>query len=516
LVAAVAPRGGKLTPIGSSPALLDDRAKAVIQIMLDVFPFYIMLIDEKHHILMANAAVHQAVERQADEYLGQYCPRLIHGLEEPFPGCPLEEAVQTKKSVLREFFDPHSNLWMETTVRPTSFLTADGQAVYFHSARDVSEKKRNELTLKQNYEEQNVLYSLSGLALENTPLKGLLESALDLLLSIRWLTLESKGCIFLADHKAGELVMTAVSGLSEFIRTECARIPFGRCLCGRAATTQQPVFVSHLTDKHEITYSGIRPHGHYCIPIVFHGITLGIINTYLKAGHVDNKTETDFLKHFANALAGLIVRKRAEEKLEHSLENLRQASDGMINAIAAIVEHRDPYTAGHQKRTARVACAIAGQLGLSEERIEGLRMAGIIHDIGKIYVPAEILSKPGRLTAPEFSMVKMHAQVGHDILKDIKFPWPIAQIVLQHHEKIDGSGYPQGLKGNEILLEARILNVADMVEAISSHRPYRPAIGLDKALDELEEKSGILYDAAIVAACLSLFREKGFKLDPMV
>lgn len=503
-----------LSSISASPTLLDDRAKASIQIMLDAFPFYIMLLDEKHRILMANKAIHQVVEQQTDEILGQYCPRLIHGLEGPYPGCPLEEAVQTKTSVVREFFDPHSELWLETTVRPTSFQTTDGQAVYFHSARDISEKKRSEITIKQNYKEQNVLYSLSRLALENKPLKELLESALDFLLSINWLTLESKGCIFLADHDAGELVMTAVYGLSEFVRTECARIPFGRCLCGRAAVTQQLVFADHLVDEHEISYSGISPHGHYCIPIVFGGVTIGVINTYLKDGHVGNKAETDFLRFFANALAGIIVRKRTEEKLELSLQHLRQASDGMINTIAAMVERRDPYTSGHQKRTARIACAIAGQLGLSEERIEGLRMAGIIHDVGKIYIPAEILSKPGRLTEPEFSLVKTHSQIGFDILKDIEFPWPIAQIVLQHHEKIDGSGYPRGLKGSDILMEARILAVADVVEAISSHQSYRPAIGLEKSLEELAEKSGVLYDAAVVEACLSLFREKGFKLDP--
>jgi len=250
--------------------------------------------------------------------------------------------------------------------------------------------------------------------------------------------------------------------------------------------------------------------------MVFAGKTLGVINTYIKCGHAYNQAEDDFLRLFANALAGLIVRKRTEERLEHSLENLRQASDGMVNAIAVIVEHRDPYTAGHQKRTARIACAMAELLGLPKERIEGLHMAGIIHDIGKIYVPAEILSKPGRLTEPEFAMVKTHSQVGYDILKDIHFPWPIAQIVFQHHEKIDGSGYPRGLKGSEILLDAKILAVADVVEAISSNRPYRPAIGLDKALEELEEKSGVFYDAAIVEACLSLFREKGFQLDSSV
>ncbi|MCX6561242.1 MAG: HD domain-containing protein [Candidatus Aminicenantes bacterium] len=487
--------------------------KASLQVLLDALPSYVILLDAQHRILLANQAAHAAVGRPADEVIGHFCPRIIHGLEGPFPGCPFEEAEKTGASVFREFYDPLSKSWLETSVHPTSFRTADGQAVFFHTARDIGDKKRNELTIQRNYDIQTILFSLSQLALESLPLQKLLERALDLLLSIEWLALESKGCIFLAENDSAELVMAAASGLGEFVRTECARVPFGRCLCGRAAKAQQLIFANHLTDEHDIRYTGISPHGHYCIPMIFAGVPLGVINTYLKDGHAYDRAEDDFLRQYANALAGLIVRKRTEEELNRSLGNLRQAADGMINAIAAIVERRDPYTAGHQKRATRIACAIAGEMGLPEAQIEGLHMAGIIHDIGKIYVPAEILSKPGRLTGPEFALVKTHAQVGYDILKDIEFPWPIAQIVFQHHEKIDGSGYPLGLKGNAILLEARILAVADVVEAISSHRPYRPAIGLDKALEEIEEKSGILYDAPVVKACLRIFRENGFSLE---
>jgi putative nucleotidyltransferase with HDIG domain len=177
------------------------------------------------------------------------------------------------------------------------------------------------------------------------------------------------------------------------------------------------------------------------------------------------------------------------------------------------VERRDPYTAGHQHRVANLAAAIANEIGLSEEQIDGVRMASVIHDLGKIHVPAEILSRPGRLTENEFSIIKTHPQTGYDILKTEEFPWPVAQIVLQHHERMDGSGYPSSLSGEEILLEARILAVADVVEAMASHRPYRPALGIDKALEEISKNKGVLYDAKVADACLRLFTEKGFKFE---
>jgi len=197
-------------------------------------------------------------------------------------------------------------------------------------------------------------------------------------------------------------------------------------------------------------------------------------------------------------------RKKAEDELRQSYLRHQKALAGTIQAIGLTIEMRDPYTAGHQRRVSKLSCAIAEEMGLDPARIEGVRMAGDIHDIGKIYVPAEILSKPGRLSDIEMSIIRTHPQVGYDILKNIEFPWPISQIIYQHHERLDGSGYP---------LEARILAVADVVEAMASYRPYRPAVGLEEALKEIEVNAGTLYDPDVAKACLRLFREKGYRLE---
>ena len=193
------------------------------------------------------------------------------------------------------------------------------------------------------------------------------------------------------------------------------------------------------------------------------------------------------------------------------LQDLRKTVDGTIHTIAATVEARDPYTAGHQKRVADLAAAIASDMGLASDRVEGIKMAGVIHDLGKVQIPAEILSKPGKISELEYKIIQTHPQVGFDLLKEIEFPWPIDQMILQHHEMMDGSGYPQGLKGDEILLEARILAVADMVEAMASHRPYRPAHGIEKALKQIRQNKGTLLDPKVVDACLMVFKE-GYKL----
>ena len=206
-------------------------------------------------------------------------------------------------------------------------------------------------------------------------------------------------------------------------------------------------------------------------------------------------------------------RNLAAENMREGLIKLRTTLKASIDALASAIEMRDPYTAGHQERVTRLAGAIAQEMGLAEERVEAIEIAGVIHDIGKLYVPAEILSKPTKLSDLEYSMIKMHSQVGFTILSKIDFPWPIAQIVHQHHEAINGSGYPQGLAGKDILLEAKILCVADVVEAMSSHRPYRPALGIQAALAEITQKRGILYDREVVDACLKLFREKNFKFE---
>jgi PAS domain S-box-containing protein/putative nucleotidyltransferase with HDIG domain len=206
--------------------------------------------------------------------------------------------------------------------------------------------------------------------------------------------------------------------------------------------------------------------------------------------------------------------KQAQEEAKQNTERLIRAMEHAIQAMTIVVEMRDPHTAGHQQRATQLACAIAKEMGLSKEQIGGLRLAGLIHDIGKVRVPAEILMNPDGLSEPEFMMIKAHPRLGYEILRTIDFPWPVAQIVLQHHERMDGSGYPSGLSGEDIIIEARILAVADVVDAMASHRPYRAALGINKALEEISQNKGVLYDSKVVDACLTLFRDKKFKFEP--
>jgi putative nucleotidyltransferase with HDIG domain len=204
----------------------------------------------------------------------------------------------------------------------------------------------------------------------------------------------------------------------------------------------------------------------------------------------------------------------AQEEVRRQAEQLRRTVEGAVLAMSHVVETRDPYTAGHERRVAELATAIAGEMGMDGEELDALRHAGLIHDIGKIAVPAEILAKPGRLSEVEFNLIKQHPASGFDILEVIDFGRPVAEIVLQHHERLDGSGYPRGLSGEDILPEARILAVADVVEAMSSHRPYRAALGMEAALAEIREPAGVKYDADVVAACVRLVEEQGFQFTP--
>jgi HD-GYP domain-containing protein (c-di-GMP phosphodiesterase class II) len=231
-----------------------------------------------------------------------------------------------------------------------------------------------------------------------------------------------------------------------------------------------------------------------------------------------NNAAVDSLTHSRDTLEETVKTRtselmRANEERMQNIDRLRKTLSSTIQALADTVEVRDPYTAGHQRRVSDLARAIATEMCLAAEQIDGIRITSVIHDIGKISVPAEILSKPTRLSNTEFNLIKQHSESGYGILKDIDFIWPVAQIVLQHHERIDGSGYPRALKGEEILIEARILAVADVVEAMASHRPYRPGLGIDAALTEIEKNSGIFYDKTVADTCLILFREKGFKLE---
>ncbi|MHB9097270.1 MAG: PAS domain S-box protein, partial [Syntrophales bacterium] len=616
---------------------------------------------------------------------------------------------------------------------------------------------------REKVDHETAINTLLTISLLNIRLEEQLDKMFEIIISLPWLKVEAKGCIFLVKEKSDVLVMAVQKGLHPSLLTMCAEVPFGHCICGRAALTGETEFADRVDERHDNQYEGISPHGHYCVPIKFHDKVLGVLNLYLRAGHRRDKRDEEFLQATTDVMASIIERKRAEGKLlesegkyrnilesiedgyfevdiagnftffndsvcrmagyirtelmgmndrqftdkenrkilyqafnkvfrtgepskgvaheiigkdgtklyiessaslirntsgqpigfrgimrniterkqaeeacrnaearyrtlfeqspngillidpetgktiesnetahkqlgytreefaalrisdyealekpeetakhiqkvihvgvddfetlhrtksgeirnvhvwskkvqlsdrsifyalfqditerryaekqlQQTLENLRKAFGTTVQVMVSAVEARDPYTSGHQIRSADLARSIAMEMGLPQGKIDGIRMAGSIHDIGKLSIPAEILSKPTKLSEIEFSLIKEHARRGFEMLKDVESPWPLAEIVYQHHERMDGSGYPRNLKGDDILMEARILTVADVVESMASHRPYRPGLGRDAAMNEIENNRGILYDTDAVDACLKLLREKGYQL----
>ena len=312
--------------------------KSVVQKILDSFPFYILLIDSNHKIILANAAVQKDIGLNPLDIVGHYCPKVIHGMDTTFPGCPLEEVVKTNKSIELEVYDKRHEKWIMSCIYKTGLFINGNTELFLHIVKDISEQKQS------------------------------------------------------------------------------------------------------------------------------------------------------------------------QQKLQKTL-------DDAIKTLASIVEIKDPYTSGHQTRVAALSVAIAKKLNFSEEKINTVKTAALLHDIGKIVIPASILTKPSILSDIEMSLIKTHSQVGYDFLKEIDFGYPVAKIILQHHERIDGSGYPNGLKKDDIMIESEIIIVADVVEAMMFHRPYREALGIDMALQEIEDKKGILYDPDIVDICIKLFKEDEFVFE---
>jgi PAS domain S-box-containing protein len=275
--------------------------------------------------------------------------------------------------------------------------------------------------------------------------------------------------------------------------------------------TSWDLVVRNLSEIMELEKAGNRESSQYQIlQLEMRRKDGSTVWTEVKASFI--RDENQRLVSIIGVTRDITERREAEEQLQRTLKSLRNSFGATVQVMVAAIESKDPYTAGHQHRAAKLACAIAGEMGLPQDKIEGLQMAGAIHDIGKLSIPAEILTKPTKLTDLEFSLIKEHPRIGYEMLKDVESPWPLAQIVYQHHERINGSGYPRKLKGDEILMEARIMAVADVVEAMGSHRPYRPTLGIEIALEEITKNKSILYDNAVVDACLKLFREKGYQL----
>ncbi len=331
-------------------------------------------------------------------------------------------------------------------------------------------------------------------------------------------------CIGIVQHDAAKTVkIVAQKGdrgrrYIEQLSLSWDDVPIGRGMAGRAIRSGEPQICQHFdTDATMAPWiesgadSGIGSAAAF--PLKDSTGVFAILLIYASEPNAFDSDELKLLRELAGDLAYGIDTLRQRKHSAVLEERWRLSLETTVQAIANTVETRDPYTAGHQQRAAKLAGEIARLLGISEYEIQGIHLAGIIHDVGKVNIPAEILNKPGKLSRIETALIREHAEAGYNILKSVDFPWPIAQMVLQHHERLDGSGYPTGLRSEQILPGAKILAVADTVDAIMSHRPYRPALGIDVALSEIEKNRGRLYDEAVVDACVSLFRERGFSFD---
>jgi len=414
----------------------------------------------------------------------------------------IKKINRDKKVYLKKDIDASFTILMEGIM---SYGMAYKEYLNSRTEGYLAEIRELNIKLSRKLTEMTVLYNTIKITGSSLDLKEVLSSVF--INTIKSLKAED-GSLMLIDPEDKVLAIKEAYGLEEDIIKK-TRIKLGEGIAGLVAQKGEPLIISGRLNSPQIKrkgkYEGINS---ICAPLkTKKGGVIGIINLNRKVD-AEPFTEDDLklLSTIAHEAATAIERVSLYQELHKSYLNT-------INTIAKIVETRDPYTSGHQKRVAKLACAIAEEMSLPQDKTEGLYAAGILHDIGKMNVPAEILSKPGRLSEIELSLIKTHPQAGSDIIKEMEFPWAVSLIVLQHHERIDGSGYPQGLKGDEILLEARIIGVADVVEAMASHRPYRPALGIDKALEEISQNRGILYDPEVVDACLKLFKEKGFKFE---
>ncbi len=410
---------------------------------------------------------------------------------------------------------------VEITGRP---LELEGKPVLFNSARDITERKAGELALTRTSRALRTLSACNAALIGAVSEPELLDTVCRLIVDAGGYTMAWVGFAEQSPEKRVRVVAQYGStkdylGSMHMTWTDAeqGRGPTGVAI--RTGATQVHQSLMDDSDKSPWRVAALAQgfQSSVALPLKGPSGTLGALTLYGRERDAFTRDEVHLLEELADDLAFGIttLRTRAErdsmaDAQLHHAEILRKSLEDSIRAIADTVEMRDPYTAGHQKRVAQLAVAIASDLGLPKDEIHGIQLAAGIHDLGKIRVPAEILSKPGKLTDIEFMLIKAHAQAGYDILKGIQFPWPIANIVLQHHERLDGSGYPQGLKGDEILLGSRILAVADVLEAMASHRPYRPSLGIDVALAEIERGGGTAFDPAVVDACLKLFREGRF------
>lgn len=386
---------------------------------------------------------------------------------------------------------------------------------------DITENKRAEIALRKTNRTLQVLSAGNAVVAQATEERALLHEMCRMAVEIGGYRMAWIG---FAQHDAAKTVRPvaiAGGGAEDMKRLECswADDEKNSSVPGMVIRTGTPQVSQNLAADPQVTSARKRLLAEFgfvsAVALPLRGRTgpIGAMLIYSAEPNAFDTDETKLLIELADNVSFGIAALRDRAEGEVVADRLQRSMETTIEVVAGTLEQRDPYTAGHQRRVALLAEAMARRMSLSEDRVHGLRLAGLVHDLGKIYIPAELLSKPSRLTPIEYEMIKTHSQVGYDILKNVDFPWPIATMVVQHHERMDGTGYPNGLRGDDIIVEARILAVADVVESMMSHRPYRPTRGLDVALAEIERGRGTAYDPAAVDACLTLFRQDGFTFD---
>jgi len=432
---------------------------------------------------------------------------------------PQEPDVFVK--IVNKIWDKYNKGEIKPTEKPLEekvYMKMYNERLFRKLEKKILDLEKSEKRIKYLYSVLGAIRGINQLIVKEKDINVLLQKACDVLIGVRGYNAAWLG--FLKDEKTFAIVVG--SPLKGDVSRFCAQVLRGDYPpCIERAFIQKGPFVVMERPRDCggcLLKNTCRGRESVIIRITHNGKLFGLLVLSLAPGISVKDEEEHLLIEVANDIAFGLHNieleekdKLSEQKLQQSYKKLRKTMEDTIYTIGKIAETRDPYTSGHQKNVSQIATFIAQEMKLPKDKIEGIRIASLVHDIGKISIPAEILSKPTKLNEREYSIIKDHSQTGYDILKTIDFPWPVAQIVLQHHERLNGSGYPNKLKGDKILLEAKILGVTDVVEAMSSHRPYRPALGIDKALEEISKNKGILYDPEVVDICLKLFKKKEFK-----
>jgi PAS domain S-box-containing protein/putative nucleotidyltransferase with HDIG domain len=428
----------------------------------------VCLLDPDGRILQCNLAMMTLTGKSFDNILGRPCWESLHGVTQPLDNCPL---TRMRQSLHREeLILSMENRWVKETVDP--IMDEAGTLIGgVHLITDITAAKNAEAALRESEERFRAIFDQAAVGV------ALVETSTG-----RYLKVNQKFCHILG-LTPEEMTATTFMAITHPDDLE--------------------VSLTNMQKLQEGLVQSFSREKRYCHK---DGSSVWVNLTISTMQEVDAPS-----RYHIAVVEDITQRRQAEIEVREGLDKLHRALSGTVGALANTVETKDPYTAGHQRRVAQLACAIAREMGLTPDQVEGLHVMSFLHDIGKIAVPAEILSRPGKISTIEFNLIKTHPGVGYNILKDIEFPWPVAQTILQHHERLDGSGYPAGLTNGNIIQEARILSVADVVEAMASHRPYRAALGIEAALAEIVKHQGKLFDADVVTACVQLFKQKDFR-----